>query len=342
MQQKPQTWRDLLGSLNESEKRRIVEKLEIQGKTLDRWISGHTGLPRSRKIQQLFTLLPANTRPLFVTLLQQDPGFAKYANEIALPRLNLEIPSAFYARILETNVSTTGSLRFTAVCQLTLEQAIGLLDPDSFGLYMTILKCTPSSHGGKIRSLRQQSSMGTHPWSAIIDGTRFFFGEESVVGQAVMKESPFVLQDIHSHGNSKQLSIHQDEYVVSTAALRIQREGRIAGALLVASTQANFFTPSRLAILQQYCNLVVVAIGDDEFYQLQQIEFGRMPPVSVQQEYIAQIHKRISARVKQAPRGERLKMWPEAERDVIHQIEDELLALAAQEQTRKSSSDDAS
>src|SRR5438477_11338232 len=107
MQQKqlrPWTWRELLNSLDVQEKRRIISLLGIQEKTWERWISGQTELPRMNKIQQLFTILPAKTRRLFIESVQQDPDFSRYAAEIPLLTPRTTIPSTFYSRIIQANV----------------------------------------------------------------------------------------------------------------------------------------------------------------------------------------------------------------------------------------------
>ncbi len=330
MEQRPQTWRELLSSLSMEERKRIVNALGIQNKTMERWIRGQTGHPHPNRMRQLFKVLPARTRALFIEFVQQDPAFSHAAN-IPLPGISTEIPSAFYSRVLEANVSTSRSLRFTSICQLVLLQAVRQIDPDRLGLYMVILKCTPPAHGKKVQSLCQYFSLGTLPWSTIVEQKSVFLGAESVVGQAVMTHRPFVFQDIHGDGDLDILSVYQNEHPASVVALPIKKNGRIAGCLLVLSTQPNFFTPNRLKIIQQYCHLVVIAIEDDEWYEQQQIELRLMPPLRVQQEYLAQFQKRVSTAIKQAHRDGHPKNWLEAEREVQQRIEAELLEEASPE-----------
>jgi hypothetical protein len=325
MQQEPQTWRQLLGSLNGEEKRKIIAELGIQGKTLERWIRGYTELPRPRSLRHLVALLPPQKRARFLVLAQQDPHFGKYAEEILLPGVKKGILSGFYAYVLEANVLTPSALRFSTICQLVLIQAVRQLDPNRIGLSLTILKCTPPSPGGKVRTLSQQFSLGNPPWNHMIEQKSFFLGAESITGQAVMACSPFVIQNIRNRDEPGIQSIHLDEYIMSAAALPLQRDGHVAGCLLVVSTQPNFFIPSRFALIEQYGHLLMVAFHDDEFYERQQIDLQFVPSLGEQRAYLAHLRNRISTLMKQASLAGQSKTWLEADREVRQQLESELL-----------------
>ena len=334
-QQPQRTWRDILRSMNAKEKQRLVKEMGIQSKTLDRWIHGQTDLPRLNRLRQLLTILPAEMRTSFIESVQQDPHFAKYANEIPLLTPRAEIPSAYYARIIRTYVSTPGSVRFTSVCQLALLQAVGLLDAEGRGLSMVILMCTPPSQGNKVRTLSQRFSLGTFPGSTVVEQKSFFLGAESVAGQAVITRGQFVIQDIYNSGDSGIYSIHQEKHNRSVAAIPLQTDGRIAGCVLILSAQPNFFTPARLAIIQQYCDLVAIAINEDEFYDPQQIALDFMPPFSVQQEYLPQFREHVSTIIRRSSIDGHPRNWLEVEREVRQRIEAELLEREAQERQRK-------
>jgi hypothetical protein len=327
MQHGSQTWRELLGSLSVDEKRKITETLDIQAKTLERWISGYTELPRLTTLRRLLALLPAEKRTRFIELVQQDPLFSKYVGDHPLPGLKQGIPSTFYSRVLEANALTPDSLRFTTICQLVLLQAVGQLDPRHLGLLAIILKCTPPSVGKRVRTLSQQFSLGTLPWNTVIEQKTYFLGAESIAGQAVMASSPFVIQDRRNDVDSGFLPLHQDEYTMSTLAVPLQRGERIGGCLLVLSTQPNFFSPSVLTLVQQYGHLLVIALRDDELYVRHTIELQPVPSIQVQQQYLAHFHARVSAVIKQSHLNGYPKNLLEADQEVRQGIEAELLAL---------------
>lgn len=324
-QPKPRTWRELLSNLSAEEKRRIIDELGIQSKTLGRWIRGQTELPRPGRIRQLLNILPPGTRTLFIESIQEDPNFSRYASEISPPSSKVEIPSTFYSRILEANVITPANLRFTTICQLILLQIVRQLDLDHLGLSVIILKCTPPAQATRVRTLYQQASLGTPPWNTVIEQKSFFLGAESLAGQAVMTHRPIFMQDIRGDGDPALLSAHWDEYTVGAGAFPIEKNERVAGCLLIRSTQGDFFTYRRLTLIQQYCHLLVIAIDDGEFYEPQQIELRLVPSIEVQQAYLAQFHKWVSTVIKQAHVSKQPKNWLEAEREVRQHIEAELL-----------------
>lgn len=323
--EKEQSWRSILAALPTAEKRRIVEVLGIQGRTLDRWVKRGTLLPRVDKMRQLISILPTSVRARFVASLQQDPLFKRYKDTISIVSTHLEIPSTFYARVLETNISVTGKLRFAAVSQQILLQALGLFDPHYFGFSLTVLRCTRSPSGKPVRSLYQQCSMGTPPWSTIMNQAHYFHGSESLAGQAVTQLRPITLSDYQDGYIS--LPAPEDTYAASMAACPIIRDGRVAGALLAASAQPFFFLPGRLNLLRQYCYLIVVGIDDKEFYEPQHLELCSMPPISMQQDINARLQEKHMGRVRRNPLEEQFKTWPEVERELLYQIEGELLEL---------------
>ena len=60
-------------------------------------------------------------------------------------------------------------------------------------------------------------------------------------------------------------------------------EGRIAGCLLVSSTQLNYFTARRQQLVQDYTNLLVLALQQEDFYDHSNIALVVMPPPQEQQ-----------------------------------------------------------
>ena len=325
MQQGPQTWRDLLRSLSSEEKRTITNALGIRSKTLERWINGHTDLPRLYTLRRLLPLLSTEQRAQFILLIQQDQHISQHAENLLLPGLQRGIPSTFYARVLEANMVTPDHLRFTTICQLVLLQAVGQLDPNYLGLSITILKCTPPSQGKKIRTLSQQSSLGTLPWNTVIEQKSYFLGAESIAGQAVITGGLFVVQDIRNHNDPGIIPIHQDGHVLSAAAIPLQRDERIAGCLLVKSTQTNFFAPSLIKLIQQYSYLLTIALRDDELYEREQIDLQLIPSITEQQYYLAHLRDRISTVIKHSYLAGHAKTWLQADLEIRQQIESELL-----------------
>jgi len=324
------SWRDLLGSLNVEEKRRIIKALGIQEKTWERWIRGDTALPHLDRIRELLRVLPTNTQAQFLASLERDPKFAKYEIDQLIPAQRQDISSTFYSHILEANVVTPEPLRFMTLCQLVLLEMVGHLDPDRNGIYVALLKCTPPVSGQPVRTLSQYLALGTPPWSTVLQFQHYFLGAESLVGWATLTLRPHVLQGVWCSEQRKLLSVYQDEYTVSAAAVPILKQERSAGCFLILSTQPDFFTTRTLTILQRYCELTAIALRDDEWYAPKQFALHVMPSASMQRAYLASFFDRVSMLCKDQV-DDSLVSFLQAERTVYQQIEAELVSLVSQE-----------
>jgi GAF domain len=342
-QEQPQhkTWRDILRHLDAKEKQCVVREMGIERKTLDRRIHGQTTMPHLKQLRQLLASLSPDTRTHFIEAIQQDPHFAKYMSELSLLAPPAEIPSAYYAQIMRTFLSTPQSVRFTAISHLALLQAIGLLDREGRGSSITILKCTSPSQGNKVRTLSQQCTLGTFPWSPVIEQHNFFLGAESLAGHAVMTQKACTINDVHTESRPTIHQVYQDEYVKSMAAVPLQAQGSIAGCVLVLSTQPNFFTPVCLALIQHYCDLITLAINEDELYELQQIALDFMPPISVQKEYCARFREQVSQLIRESQHVGSSRHWLEIEREVRQCIETALVERKTSDRTRKNPAEQA-
>jgi hypothetical protein len=104
----------------------------------------------------------------------------------------------------------------------------------------------------------------------------------------------------------------------------ILKQGQCAGCFLILSTQVNFFSVQVLTILQRYCELMAIALCDDEWYAPEQFALHVMPPASTQQAYLACFFDRVSLLCKNQA-GASLANVLQAERVVYQQIEAELI-----------------
>ena len=163
MEKQFQTWRDILGELNGVERKRLVDALGIQNKTLERWIRGETALPQLDRLRNLLAALPIRIRKRFIDSIRQDPRFSKHLAELPLEEETYDIPSVIYARILEANVKTPKDLRFSSLCQLILLESVGQLDIDRVGISVSILTCTPPHAGRGLLQQRAKLCRGAYP-----------------------------------------------------------------------------------------------------------------------------------------------------------------------------------
>jgi hypothetical protein len=322
------SWRDLLKSLEVEEKQRIIKALGIQEKTWERWVRGNTALPHLGRIRELLRVLPKHTQAQFLASLERDPKFAKYEIDQLIPVKRLDISSTFYSRFLEANVVTPEPLRFMTLCQLILLEMVGHLDADRHGIYVAILRCTPPVSGQPVRTLSQYLALGTPPWSKVFQFQHYFLGAESLAGRAILTLHPYAFQTPLRPEECNLLSMHQDGYAASGAAVPLLKQKQCAGCFLILSAQSNFFTARVLTILQSYCELMAIALHDDEWYAPERFALRVMPSSSTQHAYLACFFDRVSALCKDQTNGSRANAL-QAERAVYQQIEAELIKASS-------------
>jgi hypothetical protein len=151
------------------------------------------------------------------------------------------------------------------------------------------------------------------------------FGGESLAGYAV---STARLQLIENLSREQRLPTHLPEHALSAAGAPIRYTSHVAGCLLVASTQSNYFdSPARCELIESYATLLTLAFQPKDFYAQEQIALGIMPSSHLQQPYLATLQQRISAMLKKAVLDQQPISYNEAERHAWWQIEEELLQL---------------
>jgi transcriptional regulator with XRE-family HTH domain len=331
MEKQFQTWRDLLGELNGVERKRLVDALGIQNKTLERWIRGETALPQLDRLRNLLAALPIRIRRRFIDSIRQDPHFSKHLAELPLEEETYDIPSVIYARILEANVKTPKDLRFSSICQLILLESVGQLDIDRVGISVSILTCTPPLESHKVRSLNQRFSLGTIPWSPVIKQSRLLFGCDSVAGEAASKRIE-VTDDVHTTDKVwGELSHHAR----SCVAVPIQRENAIAGCLLVLSADADFYNQRTQELLSHYANLIAIIIAEDEWYRPEQIELCQMISLEQQQEQLLSFYNHVSSHIRERAGHDKKMTWQKAEQEVLSQFETAFLLETAAKNGRE-------
>ncbi|MDQ2905543.1 MAG: hypothetical protein ABI456_12150 [Ktedonobacteraceae bacterium] len=321
-----QTWRIVVGNIIQDplEKQRIADALGVNPITLVRWANSDSN-PRPRNLQQLLLALPQQ-RQLLRELIAQEFGeaFARMKNE-PLMDVAQEIPSAFYTSVLQAYTTIPRQQRFWSVSNLVLQQALGQLDPNQMGLIISLAQCNPPAHGKKVRSLRERVGRGTPPWKSMMDQQAILLGSESLAGRAVSTYHQLTFQD-RTEPQSLFPS-HWTEWEESASACPILFDGRIAGCLLVSSTQPNYFLPFRETLIQHYARLIVLAFEAHEFYDLREIELHPMPLYQEQEPYFAGFRQRITAAMLRSAQNQQPITIAQAEQLAWQQLEEEFLRL---------------
>lgn len=322
------TWRELLGSLTAvpSERQRVAEALGVNAYTVTRWVNNETE-PRAGTLKKLPDIFPTPYREQLLDLIHAEffPQLSSGPSPPADRPQSDEAPVEHLARTLAAYASISGRFRAWSIRSLTLQWAIGQLDPDQVGMQLTVVQCTPPRPGQSVRSLCEQVSVGTAPWDSGVSRRLSFLGAQSLPGWVVGRGEPGVVQDTEQNHGS--LPVRPDPYEKSAAAWPFQREGKLAGCLLVESTRANYFSPLRLSWIEIYANAASLSFRDEEFYDLRQIALHEVPVLSVPPASLslAQLRDRIANL-----RRERGYQLSEAEAEVLalQQMEDEWFAAA--------------
>ncbi len=236
------------------------------------------------------------------------------------------IPVTLYNRVLHLLCTTSYERRFWTTCTIVLHDALKRLDPDCLGLQLSIEQCMAPAYGNTVRCLRERLALGTPPWSELVEQRGRFFGAESLVGFVTSMGRQYTIVNING---MPRLPDHLPEHAMSAVASPIMYVGRVAGCLLVVSTQPDYFCqPALLDLIQNYAQLLVLAFHPEDFYELERIELQPMPSFQVQQSYFSSFQQRILALLKKAAIDHSPLSYDVAEQHALWQVEEELLQLS--------------
>lgn len=287
----PPTWRTYLGQLIDvpAEKQRAARELNVSPLTLTRWVIGATE-PRPGSLKKLPSIFPGHEQRLAELIrAAYDPGGASVALPGAMFRK--AIPPEFSASVLSVLARTAGPIVTSSVCNLVLRQAVDQLDPDFRGMEIIVAQCTPPTSGLPVRSLFARIGAGTLPWTKGVSRRLLFCGAESLAGYVAGMGEPGVIQNMEQVQGP--FPIRPDTRVKSAVAYPLLRRGRIAGCVLVNSSQIEFFTPERTDLVEQYANLLSLAYYDEQFYRPKEIMLEILPSPAEQKLYLASFRQQV-------------------------------------------------
>jgi len=150
-----------------------------------------------------------------------------------------------------------------------------------------------------------------------------FLGAESLAGNIVMTSRPKVLQNRNSHQSI--IPAHWVMWEEGAAGYPLLRSSKIAGCLLVSSTQADYFTTQRMQLIQYYAELLAFVLDSHEFYDITQITLRTMPYATEQTKKLVTFRKRVAALIAQSLKDKTPMNLSLAEQIIWQQFEKELL-----------------
>ncbi len=319
-----ETWRELLGDMIQDplKRQRIARELDVSPITLMRWVNGES-TPRWQSLQRLLGAFPAQRERLLTLIGHEFENFSAMIQEETKQHEPAVIPAEFYVRVLHTLAITPKGLLFTVLSELILQEALEQLDPQRLGLAIIVARCMPPSHEQKVRSLREGVGRGTPPWARDLEPHGIFLGAESLAGHVLGSGHLEVNQDLQDAQTRS--PGYRGPWEASAVALPIMRMGMMAGSLLVASTQANYFPPERCELIEDYAELLALAFLPEEFYEPQQIELGVVPTYEAQQPYLAGFRQRATDLMRQHAKSQPPLAFLQAEQMAWQEIEADLL-----------------
>jgi len=316
-------WRELLGNIisDPVERERIANEIGVHSVTLTRWVSGDTS-PRSHNLRQLLRAVPQQYRTPLRSLLEHTTITSKFE----LDQTISEIPYKFIMDVLETYANSPDRLRFWSITRLVLTEALKQLDPERVGMTITVVRCMPPTSDGKIRSLRESVGLGTGPWNSGMEEKSLLLGAESLAGYVTASCRLEQVGDLRS--NKTFLPAYQSEHEVSAIACPLMRACRVAGCLLFASTQPDYFASEYyIELVRGYTRLIALAFDTEHFYNPEVIDLHIMPPLEVQQVHIASFRQRVLKLMQESSNTDHRLASAQAEQLVWQQFEELLLKL---------------
>lgn len=320
-------WRVALGKIiaDSQEQQRVANALGINPATLDRWVNGSNN-PRQHNLRGLIRALPEQREELLPLIYLEFPDLEIDSSEdTGQHDTSAIIPPEFYMRVLEACGKTGKSQRFWTVTNLILGQALGQLDPNGLGMAITVAQCMPPSQDGIVRSLREVCGRGTSPWQPTLTRESLFLGIESLAGYVVTKGRQLTVED-----RSDRLGFYPvrwETWEESASIAPIWFEERLAGCLVVSSTQPRYFLPFREALVERYAYLMMLAFDAQHFYAQRDIQLLPMPDRDAQKQRAVNFRQRISDILTEAVHKQQAVTIEEAERLVWQQLEAELLLV---------------
>ena len=317
------SWQAILRTIIQTpaERQHLATTLGVSTVTLTRWANDNSHPQRSHIIHLVQLVPPQYRAELLEALESHYPGIRSWQNEES-PN---QIPSEFFAQVLNARATVIESLRFWHIADIVLKQVLTQLDPNQLGMSITLAQCSPPSQNGKIRSLRERMGKGTVPWTADLEHLSTFLGIETLAGYVVQYQHSASIEDL---SQDNLLPAYQSEYEVSAAASPIWLDGRIAGCLIASSTQLNYFCQDRLALLNTFSDVISLAFDKHDFYPTECVELSVMPPPDKQHLYLARFRQRVTQVLIEAARNKQHLTNIQAEQIVWRELEETLLNMS--------------
>ncbi|HLI08070.1 MAG TPA: hypothetical protein VKV40_15995 [Ktedonobacteraceae bacterium] len=247
----------------------LAARLGVAENTIYRWIKGDSD-PRPTHLHNLVQVFPEHFQQLSTAIQQTFPG----ALETAISNIQ-EIQKDLYRKVIEL-LSITGETEVRwKIMQTIFEAAITQLDSERHGLSVTFARLMPERENS-IHSLYEVMTSGTPPWLPTAE-SHVYLGSTSLAGMAAMSRHT---QSWNILDDDERAQVDVDIYEQSACAHPVTRGSKIAGVLVISSTQPTFFDDAlaRQSVVE-YAQLLGLAFRDDEFKSFTSLNLMPFPTV---------------------------------------------------------------
>ena len=284
--QETSTWREQLGIhiRTPEERKRVADQLGVNPLTLTRWVNNESS-PHRSSLQKLLSLLPSHQAEL-IEMLRYEANTEPAVEEHSSVSLSL------YTSVMNAYTTTHPTLLFWSISQRILQHALAHLVTGEGAIEIMVAQCMPPTHTGKIRSLHEIIRESSGIQDRHTQHRSIFLGSESLAGAALTALHTKVVYNFSEERSiyPRMLEIGEE---CSAVACPILYTNRIAGCLLVSSTDANYFSLPQQQLIERCAELFALAFSHEHFYPFETLDLHPMPAEQKQQEYITMFRKRV-------------------------------------------------
>ncbi len=217
--------------------------------------------------------------------VQRKPEHAVLAEGGTEERADLrEVQKDIYRRVMElVTTIADDDARQWHITQAIFEDALLQLDAEHRGIAITYAKLMPAREDG-VHSLVETTMRGNDPWPYALEN-HTYLGSTTLAGTAAMLDR---LQTWDNLSEDERLQVEVDEFERSACAYPVTRAGRIAGVLIISSTQPRFFShPIACQAVIEYAQLLSLAFHEQEFNPFSHLNLRPMPDLKWQRAEIS-------------------------------------------------------
>jgi hypothetical protein len=274
------------------QKRTLASQLDVSLTTIARWISGENEPRSDQVVRDLADAVPSLRSALqaaFPSAFIVDLHDQQY----------LQIPAAYARDIVKSRARTAATYTEYAITRDVYQKMASQLSSGLEGFMVLFSQCIKYENSPFVTALRVQvPGYGTGIWKR--QATRgFYLSNGSLSGICVSENRPAFYPEETAF--TRDVPLIQVNRIKSAGAFPVTSRGKIAGALIVATTEETFFSNARREIIEDYADFFALALLDHQFYDSKEIDLQDIPSLSHEMGMMKWFRHRIGVLQKEYP-----------------------------------------